>query len=550
MKIKSPFDTIKQLESWFSKEKQVTFFAALLTGAATNFLLLVWGLMSQDGLCWSIRYFASDWEISLGRWGQIPIDLGRAGYSVSYLSSSLSILYMALSSIFVTAALGLKSKLSGALTGIAFAVAPGVLATLLYVNLSDAHMLALLFGCMGGYFISRPYKGIKHLIPGFLCMLASLSIYQSYIGFSLGLLMMAVILGLLFSEEDLKSVGTLFLKGFLTGLASFAAYGILTKLFQTLSGNGMSTYYGVNEIGAASLFQRLPASLTAAYKGFFQYFIRDTIFFNTPWRRHYFFMVFFGVLILGGILALLQRRLYRKPGRLIFLLLLSFLLPAGLNLIQLLVPDSELYLLTTMQMALMLPFGISVFEGLTAEKEGSDTEGESKASKGILAYGIVKNLTAWAGMLLLVPILATYYFTDILSYKALKETSDQALWGAERVLARIENTEGYEPGMPIAFAGWFFDDEFPRDLSYWEYSLGKLVINNQTHPNYGAATESIRKVYLESIGTPVYIADPASYLERVGTEEFQEMGVFPAEDSVQVMDGVMVVKLMKEPFLP
>lgn len=524
----TPFEAGKRFSEWFSGAKRVSFFAALLAGFAAHFLLLVWGLMSQDGLTYSIRYFASDWEISLGRWGQIPITHLRAGYSVSYLSASLSLFYTALAALFMTAALELEKKLSAILTGIGVAVAPSVLTTLLYENLSDSHSLALLFGCMGGYFLVQKKKGVVHLIPAILCMVASLSIYQSFIGFSLGLLLMATILRLLFGRDSYTGDSKVFLKGFLSGIVAFLIYTILTKIFQALSGNGMSTYYGVSDLGAGKILTTLPASLYAAYKAFFQYFIRNTILYNTPWRRHYFFMVFFAAVIALGVIVIFTRKIYREVPRFLLLLILSALLPAGLNLIQLIVPDSEIYIMTAMQMVLVIPFALAV-----CENAGS---------------GILKGILEWAIVLTLIPVLATYYFSDILSYKALKETSDQAMYGAERVLDRIETTEGYEPGMPVAFAGWFFDDGFMRDQSYWEYSIGSIVVNNQTHPNYGAATESIRKLYLENFGVSLTMADPATYLSLIDTEEFEEMDAFPGESSVQIIDGTVLVKMLEEPF--
>lgn len=525
--IKTPFEIAKQFSEWFKGTGRTVFFTALVAGVAAHFLLLVYGLMSQDGLVYSIRYFASDWEISLGRWGQIPVTNARAGYAVSYLSASLSLLYIALSSVFITAALELRTRLSAILTGIAVAIAPSVVATLLYENLSDSHSLALLFGCMGGYFITRKKKGFLYLIPGIICMIASLSIYQSFIGFSLGLLLLVTVIRLLCGRDPWTEYAKTFVKGFLSGIVAFVLYTILTKLFQALSGNGMSTYYGVSDLGIGKIITSFPSSIVAAYKAFFQYFIRDTILYNTPWRRHYFYMVFFAAAIILGIVILIQRRIYKEPGRLIVLIVLTMLLPGGFNLIQLIVPDSEIYIMTSMQMVLMLPFVLALCENA--------------------GNGLLRSILQWVPVLLMIPILGTYYFSDILSYKTLKETTDQGIYGAERVLSRMEDTEGYEKGMPVAFDGWFFDVNYPRDHSYWEYSIGNIVVNNQTHMNYGAMIESVRKVYLENFGVEMNIVDPATYLKITDSKEFREMDEFPGENSVKIIDGVMVVKMLEEP---
>lgn len=48
----------------------------------------------------------------------------------------------------------------------------------------------------------------------------------------------------------------------------------------------------------------------------------------------------------------------------------------------------------------------------------------------------------------------------------------------------------------------------------------------------------------------IKVASGEEYKKCVSSEKFKEMHVFPAQDSVKIIDGVVVVKLSEEPGMP
>ena len=100
------------------------------------------------------------------------------------------------------------------------------------------------------------------------------------------------------------------------------------------------------------------------------------------------------------------------------------------------------------------------------------------------------------------------------------------------------------------FAGWFTEENYPKDESYWDYSIGPMVGWQMTHGDYYPNTESIRRFYLQYFDEPVVVADPATFSMIIQSPEFAEMGTFPAVDSVKVINGVMTVKMMNDPWPP
>lgn len=530
MKFLSPNEfTDNIFRKWFSIEKRSAFFGGLLIGLFTHFLLLAGTMMSQDGLCQSIRYYAGEAEISVGRWGVKLLEGLRANYAVSYLSAGLCILFVAIASVLVVSIFEIRSTLGAVLTAATMEVAPTLVVTMLYEYVSDLYFLALLFAVIAAYFLIRCPKKWVGLLCGAVFLMLSLSIYQSYFGVTVGICLMVTVKELLNAEIPWKKTVKSFLRYACGGILGFAFYFISVKIDQAIEGISASGYNGVSSLTPASVIRSLPSSLSNAYHSFVRYYLRDDFILNTNWHRDIFFLIFFLCFAVLIAFSAIRQKLYREPIRILFLAVFLLLLPAGLNVIALIVPDTLLYALTSMQMVLVIPFFFACME-----KEGK----------------IPETLAQWVGTVAVLILIVTYYFADVLSYRALQETYDQALYGANRILDRMETAEGYQKDMPVVFAGWFNDMNYPQDQSFWEYSLGFLVTNRTAHGDYYANTESIRRFYLQFPGIYLNMAPPALYSAVIETDTFRDMGIFPAADSVQIIDGVMVVKMMEDPYVP
>ena len=520
----------KRFGEWFTKEKRWTFFLSILTGILTHFILLTEGFMSQDGLCKSIRYFSEDFDLSIGRGGVRIFEPLRANYTIVYLSAIVSILLVAVSAVLLTGLLRIRSMTGAVLTGVILEVSPSLTATMLHEYVSDLYFLSLLFILIASIALIRCKKKVLGTILCIVFTILSLSLYQSYIGIEVGLSLIVIILALLEGKEPVKAVLKEFLRYVLTVFGGLVAYLISVKLVQALSGVAAGAYGGLREMTVGSVLQSLPSSMSNAYHAFWRFFIRNDYVYNTAWHRELWFSLFFLCFALILLFFVIRNRIYRSLRRLILLLILGAFYPAGVNLIALIVPTTEIYLLTALQMLLVIPFFFAAAE--------MEPEGRTVFFARVL------------GTVLVLIISATYFLSDIISYKGLKETYDQAIYGAERILVRMEETPGYEKNMPVAFAGWFNDENYPKDQSFWEYSIGPMVSWQMTHPDYYPNTESIRRFYLQFFNENVNVADPFTFTTVVSSPEFAGMGVFPALDSVKIIDGVCVVKLLQNPWMP
>ena len=105
--------------------------------------------------------------------------------------------------------------------------------------------------------------------------------------------------------------------------------------------------------------------------------------------------------------------------------------------------------------------------------------------------------------------------------------------------------------MPILFGGIIGNNNYPRTSSLYIYTIGSIVNNTTFHGPYGGAMGTWIKFLKIFYGLDVKLCTAEEYYNIVTGEEYKEnMECFPAESSVKIMNGIVVVKLDEEPYLP
>ena len=108
-----------------------------------------------------------------------------------------------------------------------------------------------------------------------------------------------------------------------------------------------------------------------------------------------------------------------------------------------------------------------------------------------------------------------------------------------RLLDRIEQTEGYYQGIPIAMIGVVGEESYPVTDVSQKVTSGVLGLNGDMLLYTGNNYELFMKHYL---GATLNILPAKSMGEKYFSQEYREMGSFPAEDSIRIMDGIMYIK--------
>ena len=145
-----------------------------------------------------------------------------------------------------------------------------------------------------------------------------------------------------------------------------------------------------------------------------------------------------------------------------------------------------------------------------------------------------KKMNFW-GILLTIYLIYSYTFVGESTYIALKKNYNQIHSQLVRVIDRIENNKDYTPNMKIKIIG---GKDYKTYIPIYEFaSLNRRV-------GFFGDVGNIPLTYLkEEFGIKNEFATDEEMEEIYNTEEYKKMKEFPDEESVKVINNVLVVKL-------
>ena len=530
-KIMAPEEALEKFLKWFDTNKRIGFIVALVVGLITHITMITETIMSQDGLWNSMEYFRpGDWELTIGRWGIAIVERIVQFIAIPTINTVLCIIMVAITAVLIIDLLDFKSKVSSIFTALALVLTPTLVVTLLYIYTAFAYCFNLLISTCVIWLIYK-YKHKKiGLVLSAICFMFSLSIYQGYVGVTVGLCMMISILNLL-RNKDIKEVFKNIGKTILVVIIGGILYLCVTKMILVVSNLEASNYNNANNISVSGIFSGLGSSLIQTYKDFVMFFFGNDIVVNANYMRGLIYGVFFTMFAIGIVIAIIgikEENKKIKAEKIILVSIFTILLPIGLNIIDIIASASTMYALTSVQMILIIPFVFAIFELINK-------------------FVLVK----WITVISCFAVMWTYYLADNTSYAALKLTYNQAYSSTMRVMDRIETTPGYVKDMPILFGGIIGNNNYPRTSSLYAYTVGSIVNNTAFHGPYGSAMGTWTKFLKIFFGLDVKMCTAEEYQKIVTGEVYKnEMECFPSENSIRIMDGIVVVKLDEEPYLP
>lgn len=531
LKVITPDEVLDKFLKWFDNKKKMAFLITIIVGIITHITMITEMIMSQDGLWNSISYSrAGLWETTLGRWGIELITRVTSFIAIPSITTIFNIILMAITAVFLVDLFNLKSKISIFFTSIALVLTPTFTVTLLYVYTSFAYCANMLIATLVVWFIYKfPYKKWGIVLSS-ICFMMVLSIYQSYVGVTVGLCVMVSVLHLIKGEKSIKEIFINILKTVISVIAGGIIYYIITMILLKVSGVEFAAYKGANNISIMDIILNLKTTIIQAYKDFLFFFLGDSIVYNSNYRREVLYGIFFlmfGISCLISIFSIKSENKKERVFRIVISILFLALLPLALNIIDVIACSTTIYALTGTQLILMIPFAFAIFELI--EK-----------------FIILK----WIGVLFCVLIMLTYYIATNTSYSALKLTYNQAYSTTVRIMDRIENTTGYTKDAEILFGGIVGNNNYPRTSSLYNYTIGSIVNNTTFHGTYAGQIGTWMSFLKVFLGVDFVPCSENTYYTIVNSQEYKDMDVFPATNSVKVLNGIVVVKLSENPPLP
>lgn len=523
---------------------KLTVCASMLIGVIGHLFCYTNTLFLHDaaGIYWDKVSFA---EAAVGsRWLFPVYDWLLGGVQLPWLDGLLTLLIYGISAWLVCEVLDINRKVPVILITGLMVLSPTAISSNCYLSSAPIYASALLFSCLAVYaFYKWKWGFVWFFLFAFICE----GSYAAYIGFSICLFFMRMYMTLL--EAEKKQGGKLFLEhvevliGVLGSLGfSYAFMKVLMRgteqTFQgrisTVTGFGISTYLenlnqAIKRVGEVFL----PGGNVSYMQG-----------------RPVVYVIFCIGMVAAGLVLLYfigKKGLWKKPLCLLLLIVDLLLLPVGMNFFRLL---TDAHLL--MQFAFITPWlmGIALNEYMLRQEGGRKT-----------ALNLGKAVYSWIIFLMSVVTLYNWYLLANTTYAKEAVVYQSGISLAERLVERIESTEGYEPGVtPVVFIGDSRERYAPYHggfsicssitgigSQWWDTSFTyNFPLNVYIQQHLGIRMNILNDA--DTLGMDLNTL--ASYIEEYGItieiseleEEIAAMDSFPSQNSVAYVGDVLVVK--------
>lgn len=505
---------------------KTAFLSALIACFATHSFMFTNVLVNHDVLG---RFYGNmDYSLS-GRWLLQAVTGISTSLDMPWVSGVLSSLYLSLSAALITSLFRVRNIGFAAAIGAMMAMFPAVFAIFVFIYTADEYFLSLLLCCLA-IWIARRWKWGFAL--GAVLLAMSAGIYQAFMAFAAGVLILALLMDAL-GESRVNLKTFLWRAGcYLIMLAG--AFGLYAAVLQaSLHGAvavGRYSYVGFNGIAQEGL-PRLLALVGGAYQSCYAFFFVDSAQYSTLIPALCALLAGISLITLGAGVWL--RKTYCQPWRILFSLLLLVVLPIGAGCMYIISPQGAFpRMLYGLLCFLLLPVLALSDAGFLVPKAG-----------GLKVYRVVSLLT----LITLLPINHSYFLLANRCYLREQLIYEHTYAYTVKLSARIESTEGYEPGMRILFLGAFNrnenrpymldgEDSFP--IADADIPSAKYLIGMSSYRYFAP-------IFLgESLGAYDEITpDETEEIKALYESELSEMSPYPAANSIQVFDDVVVVLL-------
>ncbi|MBO5094809.1 MAG: glucosyltransferase domain-containing protein [Lachnospiraceae bacterium] len=509
-----------------------TFAMTFLVGILVHFYSMSHKFFNyfEMGNIFSYMPFLQEDTVGLGRWF-MPIATNLfTSFSMPVFNTLICLLYMSLASALIVDLLEIRSRAYAVMFGLVFVTFPGLTCVLSYGVNCDEITLALLLSILAGYAF---YKWKYGIVWGALLLCLSLGAYQPYMSATIGVVYMMLFMKAFREKNSWKEFSLSAIRAVVMLAAGFLLYYIILQITIAVTGAQLSDYHGVDNMTSFTP-KGLAKGLVYTYGYFLSYFFTTAYTYTVD-------RIVCNVIGAAAFMAALVRRL-RTPrdggeaactdgcSNILLVLLLCFL-PLGVNAAPFLMADRvgagvDRYMIFSLMFlwALLL----AMLDACRTEKLTFMSEKRG-------------NLVQWAGALAVSASILSGFLICNQAYhrmEAMTETTGALL---NRIAARMEETPEWNKDMPVYFVNCRALVNEKYEVEIPEYEAIRNMPGTFLRSSYSEeAIVDYLEVYLHF---PVREATQEQREAVEKTPEFARMESYPAQSSVQVIDGVMVVKI-------
>ena len=520
-------------------EWKLAFKASFIIGLLTHVYKFTNTLPNHDAL---YNAYCDQNMINLGRWLLAPACMFSSYFDLPWLTGLVALLFISLSVVVLVEIFELDDPVAIILVAGITVSFPAVTETFFFEYTSDGYMLAML---IASYAVMRSRVeglSVKDCVVSGACICCACGIYQAYVAYAAVLLLCYLVFVILVKDHTPKQLYKWLGKQAAVFGCGLALYYVVWKLLLKLEGIAPSDYEGIDNVGKIGTGV-LISGVGKTIKEFIQFFVKWDVRkygFNT-WIV--FGLLFLAVLAAGVVMAVIKSGIYKKTHMLILLILALIAIPFAAFMWFFTSPEVVYNVRMEQSLCLLYVLAVVLFDRFAGAR-----------SAGLAALLIAVCI----GINILV---ANIYYMNIAYEKGYSTAIEVATRihladdGNAKDIAVIGELPGfsyddYKKASLLGDLGPLYvvdhnlaDDRILLPLflcNYTDFTLAYYADSNEQIPVFEPVDRTAPVSGGWEIRFPYVSADEQEELER--SSEVGKMSIWPARDSVKLIDDTVVVK--------
>lgn len=447
--------------------------------------------------------------------------------SVPWLNGIMGTLFLCGAAFFVCESFDVTQRWQALTATCLLQLYPVNVSTYCYMYEAHVFMLGVMLAAASVWVVHKQKGWLRFAVCALLIMLST-GIYQIYVMFAIGLLMLLVIRRAAEGGHTAREDWGFAVCCAVSAIAGLVLYLIGLKLIQRFGSMALNSYQGIDQTGSLNL-ALIPQKIADSYEKVWEHFVSDVPDYITGRMR-----IFHTPLALLGAASLLlsavgciRRRAFAHAALVLVCALLLPLVCCGIYFMGDEIAIIHMITFYPMLLIHMLPLVL--------------IRPEEKVRLSVRSLAALAAMVLYLGYSFQCVILDNQaYYRHYLSFTRAQHT-------AERMARRIEELPEYQPGTKVAVAGYMNAEQ---SLVYFEYDVASRFL-----PFVGMRMEldyfwdyCLPNLLSRVIGLPVTGAGD----DWVPTDEQEAaivaMPCYPEPGSIAFVDDVCVVKLSDEEF--
>ncbi|WP_026669886.1 glucosyltransferase domain-containing protein [Butyrivibrio sp. AE3006] len=506
-------DYFKNILGKLELKYKYTFFTGLVVGILVHFLMISNKITNLDDI---VCVPGVGGGKVLGRWFQEPVHDLFSPWSSPALNGIMSIIILSIAACVIVSVLDIKSITGAVLVPVIMMTLPSTASNMYYMYLAPTFALAILASTLNVYLIIKYKFG---WILGAVLQFFSMACYQAYFGLATSLLVLAFIIKLI-DGNKVDSVVRCGIRSLVGLIIAMGGYIISLKFID------LSDYKGLDNIGGSSITDIIYAVLRA-YHRVIQYFVTSPESFMA-YAPTYINIILVGLCLIALVILMIKKKVFTEISRGIILIILLGIFPLALGLVYVMAP--ELSHASTVMIYSYSAFYFMLIAFAERLMQMPDRNKLCGIISALIVIALISESYACGRV-----VNNAYYR----SYIAQRRTEQYY----NRIIVKLEETEGYQYGDPFVILGGFYPNPVP---------IASHNMNGKQLADFEGATyedllflpnerERFIQIYLGvETGDIMSVEDKGKLME---TEEFKNMPSFPADGCVQKIDGIWVLKI-------